>query len=153
MTCTVLICGFNNDVTLPLHSPLISVRSVHMVPDIASHCVVFIHRDVVCIVFGVPALQGLALLTLSWDKNWESHSLLNGYPSFYPRIALVTPSPGDLSPGCGCACERHRPVGNLCAPSTLGACLRVSHSETQTLSLSCGQSKAHSWSRNIAALS
>ena len=30
---------------------------------------------------------GLALLTLSWDKNWDSHSLMNGYPSFYPRIA------------------------------------------------------------------
>ena len=39
--------------------------------------------------------QGLALLTLSWDKNWDSHSLLNGYPSFYPRIALVAPSPGE----------------------------------------------------------
>ena len=38
-------------------------------------------------------LQGLALLTLSWDKNWDSHSLVNGYPSFYPRIALVAPSP------------------------------------------------------------
>ena len=39
--------------------------------------------------------QGLALLTLSWDKNWDSHSLVNGYPSFYPRIALVTRSPED----------------------------------------------------------
>ena len=38
-------------------------------------------------------LHGLALLTLSWDKNWDSHSLVNGYPSFYPRIALVAPSP------------------------------------------------------------
>ena len=38
--------------------------------------------------------QGLALLTLSWDKNWDSHSLVNGYPSFYPKIALVAPSPG-----------------------------------------------------------
>ena len=38
-------------------------------------------------------LLGLALLTLSWDKNWDSHSLVNGYPSFYPRIALVAPSP------------------------------------------------------------
>ena len=38
--------------------------------------------------------QDLALLTLSWDKNWDSHSLVNGYPSFYPRIALVAPSPG-----------------------------------------------------------
>ena len=37
---------------------------------------------------------GLALLTLSWDKNWDSHSFVNGYPSFYPRIALVAPSPG-----------------------------------------------------------
>ena len=37
---------------------------------------------------------GLALLTLSWDKNWDSHSLVNGYPSFCPRIALVAPSPG-----------------------------------------------------------
>ena len=36
---------------------------------------------------------GLALLTISWDKNWDSHSLVNGYPSFYPRIALVAPSP------------------------------------------------------------
>ena len=35
----------------------------------------------------------LTLLTLSWDKNWDSHSLVNGYPSFYPRIALVAPSP------------------------------------------------------------
>ena len=25
--------------------------------------------------------QGLALLTLSSDKNWDSHSLVNGYPS------------------------------------------------------------------------
>ena len=33
------------------------------------------------------------LITLSWDKNWDSHSLVNGYPSFYPRIALVAPSP------------------------------------------------------------
>ena len=40
--------------------------------------------------------QGLALLTLSWDKNWDSYSLVNGYPSFYPRIALVAPSPGLL---------------------------------------------------------
>ena len=41
--------------------------------------------------------QGLALLTLSWDKNWDSHSLVNGYPSFYPRIALVAPSPGEMT--------------------------------------------------------
>ena len=41
-----------------------------------------------------PAGLGLALLTLSWDKNWDSHSPMNGYPSFYPRIALVAPSPG-----------------------------------------------------------
>ena len=40
------------------------------------------------------SVQGLALLTLSWDKNWDSHSLVNGYPSFNPRIALVAPSPG-----------------------------------------------------------
>ena len=46
---------------------------------------------------GTPTSQvtlGLALLTLSWDKNWDSHSLVNGYPSFYPRIALAAPSPG-----------------------------------------------------------
>ena len=42
----------------------------------------------------IRTLLGLALLTLSWDKNWDSHSLVNGYPSFYPRIALVAPSPG-----------------------------------------------------------
>ena len=41
--------------------------------------------------------QGLALLTLSWDKNWDSHSLVNGYPSFYPRIVLVAPSPDKTS--------------------------------------------------------
>ena len=40
---------------------------------------------------------GLALLTLSWDKNWDSHSPMNGYPSFYPRIALVAPSPAQQS--------------------------------------------------------
>ena len=40
--------------------------------------------------------MGLALLTLSWDKNWDSHSLVNGYPTFYPRIALIAPSPGNL---------------------------------------------------------
>ena len=40
--------------------------------------------------------QGLVLLMLSWDKNWDSHSLaLNGYPSFYPRIGLVAPSLGE----------------------------------------------------------
>ena len=43
--------------------------------------------------------QGLALLTLSWDKKWDSHSLVNGYPSFYPRIALVAPSLGNM-PQC-----------------------------------------------------
>ena len=32
--------------------------------------------------------QGLAILTQSWDKTG------NGYPSFYPRIASVAPSPG-----------------------------------------------------------
>ena len=46
-------------------------------------------------------LLGLALLTLSWDKNWDSHSLVNGYPSFYPRIALVAPSPEEY-PYCTC---------------------------------------------------
>ena len=47
--------------------------------------------------------MGLALLTLSFDKKWDSHSPKNGYPSFYPRKALVAPSPG-LPP-----CERwHR---------------------------------------------
>ena len=39
---------------------------------------------------------GLALLTLSWDKNWDIHSLVKGYPIFYPRITLVAPSPGRL---------------------------------------------------------
>ena len=39
--------------------------------------------------------QGLVLLKLSWDKNWDSHSLVNGYPIFYPRIALVAPSLGN----------------------------------------------------------
>ena len=43
---------------------------------------------------------GLALLQLSWDKNWDSHLLVNGYPSFYPRIALAVPSPGQyVRPG------------------------------------------------------
>ena len=40
---------------------------------------------------------GLALLTLSWDKNWDSHSLVNGYPSFYPRITFVAPSPEECA--------------------------------------------------------
>ena len=39
---------------------------------------------------------GLALLTLSWDKNWDIYSLVKGYPIFYPRITLVAPSPGRL---------------------------------------------------------
>ena len=26
----------------------------------------------------INVIQGLALLTLSWDKNWDSHSLVNG---------------------------------------------------------------------------
>ena len=48
---------------------------------------------------------GFALLTLSWDKNWDSHSLVNGYLSFYPRIALVAPSPGYLcTPVCARLC-------------------------------------------------
>ena len=42
------------------------------------------------------AAQDFTLLTLSWDKNWDSHSLVNGYPRFYPRIALVAPSPEGL---------------------------------------------------------
>ena len=36
-------------------------------------------------IWSILAHQGLALLTLSWDKNWDSH--------FYPRIALVAQSP------------------------------------------------------------
>ena len=43
-----------------------------------------------------PTFLGSALLTLSWDKNWDSNSLVNGYPSFYPRIALVAPSPDHI---------------------------------------------------------
>ena len=39
--------------------------------------------------------QCLALLKLSWDKNWDSHSPTNSYPRFYSRIALVVPRPGD----------------------------------------------------------
>ena len=57
-------------------------------PDIKSNGVVM------CIFRGQLILLGLALLTLSWDRKWDSHSLVNGYPSFYPRIALVAPSPG-----------------------------------------------------------
>ena len=36
---------------------------------------------------------GLALLTLSWDKNWDSHSLVNGYPSFlsYDSVSSAKP--------------------------------------------------------------
>ena len=43
---------------------------------------------------------GLPLLTLSWDKNWDNHSPMNGYLSFYPRIALVAPSPEGNFIGC-----------------------------------------------------
>ena len=49
--------------------------------------------------------QGLALLTLSWDKKWDSHSLVNGYPSFYPRIALVAPSSASLRHAARVVCE------------------------------------------------
>ena len=42
--------------------------------------------------WGAVKQLGMAL-TLSWDKNWDSHSLVNGYPSFYPRISLIAPSP------------------------------------------------------------
>ena len=51
-------------------------------------------------VMGIRSL-GLALPTLSWDKNWDSHSSVNGYPSFYHRIALVAPSPGVRRQGPG----------------------------------------------------
>ena len=43
--------------------------------------------------FATDPCLGLALLTLSWDKKWDSYSPMNGYPSFYHRIALVAPSP------------------------------------------------------------
>ena len=45
-------------------------------------------------------LLGLALLTLSKNKNWDSHTMVNGYPSFYPRIALVAPSPDVTKSAC-----------------------------------------------------
>ena len=45
-------------------------------------------------------LAGLGATNLSWDKNWDSHSLVNGYPSFYPRIALVAPSPDLFAMHC-----------------------------------------------------
>ena len=66
----------------------------------------------------------LALLTLSWDKNWDSHSPMNGYPSFYPRIALVAPSPcghawiyysGTISMFSHCSSFEDRvPVDGIC---------------------------------------
>ena len=67
--------------------------------------------ELFAMLFNVAVHLGLALLTLSWDKNWDSHSPMNGYPSFYPRIALVAPSP-DISyvailrelPGDGLLC-------------------------------------------------
>ena len=33
-------------------------------------------------------------MALSWDGNWDSHSLVNGCPSFCPGIVLLAPSPG-----------------------------------------------------------
>ena len=66
--------------------------------------------------------QGLALLTLSWDKNWDSHSLVNGYPSFYPRIALVAPSPGRWLIS-GNVRKSHAPWrGSLIEMATLSQC-------------------------------
>ena len=56
------------------------------------------------------SFQGLALLMLSWDKTWDSHSLVNDYPSFYPRIALVAPSPGE--------CDNER-TQQVCQPHQL----------------------------------
>ena len=71
-----------------------TIGSIHFTPGIYPHGVGFLtplYFRVTILIFGP---QGLALLTLSWDKNWDSHSLVNGYPSFYPRIALVAPSAG-----------------------------------------------------------
>ena len=71
-----------------------TVGSIHFIPGIYTYGVSLwtpIDFRVRALIFGP---HGLALLTLSWDKNWDSHSLVNGYPRFYPRIALVAPSPG-----------------------------------------------------------
>ena len=37
--------------------------------------------------------QGLALLTLSWDKNCDSHSPMNGYPSFLSQDSVSSAKP------------------------------------------------------------
>ena len=54
-----------------------------------NHYLPYQHSDPIAVAIAL----GLVLLTLSWDKNWDSHSPMNGCPSFYPRIALVAPSP------------------------------------------------------------
>ena len=36
---------------------------------------------------------GLALLTLTWDKNWDSHSLVNGFPSFLSQDSVSSAKP------------------------------------------------------------
>ena len=57
---------------------------LHLYLDIWMTCVIVI------------SYLGLVLLTLYWVKIWDNHSLVNDYHSFYPRIALVAPSPGVL---------------------------------------------------------
>ena len=71
-----------------------------------------VHYDAILMIRGYLLNSlGLALLTLSWDKNWDNHSLVNGYPSFYPRIALVAPSPGGAN--------EHPHLGNMLTPSNI----------------------------------
>ena len=87
--CGVLIffCAWTNGlIPHSAHDDVIEMITEHFAVSLSSRFLFEVVRS--------PRHQGLALLTLSWDKNWDSHSLVNGYPSFYPRIALVAPSPG-----------------------------------------------------------
>ena len=89
MVLTKLNCLLNFRMDDRLILLTLVMKNLYYFPNVIAACDL-IHTSAVLSTF---VTQGLALLTLSWDKNWDSHSLVNGYPSFYPRIALVAPSP------------------------------------------------------------
>ena len=108
--------------TLPVLKPEYSGRSQSMLLLMmlwsSAAIILTMWNGNIPVVFTTESQLGFALLTLSWDKNWDSHSLVNGYPSFYPRIALVAGSPGLLTLNilpCNVDIETHmlRMIANL----------------------------------------
>ena len=109
--------------------PLSSNRSSQR---FSSVCLCQIWPSVACFpLIASTILLGLALLTLSWDKNWDSHSLVNGYPSFYPRIALVAPSPGvNYRCICGwdiCYCASSKLISHISKNMIIYSFLKTIH--------------------------